>query len=154
MYCFAAMCLNCIFHSFMWQVETSFFCMWFQVQKSSDHVLCNRYIRIGNGNQLVRDPKKLIRMLASEKIRRSLHTARQRLAKKQQYCQFFTRFGKCNKNSGKCPYIHDPGKVAICTKFLRGVCTDANCKLTHQVRNAFIGMCGILQACSAYCGNN
>ncbi|ONK70301.1 uncharacterized protein A4U43_C05F32320 [Asparagus officinalis] len=93
----------------------------------------NEYVRVGNGNRLVRDPKKLIRMLASEKIRWSLHTARRRLAKKQQYCQFFTRFGKCNKNSGKCTYIHDPEKVAICTKFLRGVCTDANCKLTHQI---------------------
>ncbi|KAM0933950.1 putative transcription factor C3H family [Dioscorea sansibarensis] len=94
----------------------------------------DEYIRIGNGNQLVRDPKKLIRILASEKVRWSLHTARLKLAKKQQYCQFFTRFGKCNKNGGKCPYIHDPTKIAICTKFLRGLCSNANCKLTHKVQ--------------------
>lgn len=86
----------------------------------------DEYIRKGSGNQLVRDPKKLIRILASEKVRWSLHTVRSRLAKKQQYCQFFTRFGKCNKSSGKCPYMHDPAKVAICTKFLRGVCSDSN----------------------------
>lgn len=121
----------------LWQQVTSA-CTEFQ--QASNYGLLNRYVRIGNGNQLVRDRKKLIRMLASEKIRWSLHTARLRLAKKQQYCQFFTRFGKCNKNSGKCPYIHDPGKVAICTKFLRGLCKDASCKLTHKVRNTFIGM--------------
>ncbi|KAK9162434.1 hypothetical protein Syun_003336 [Stephania yunnanensis] len=93
----------------------------------------NEYIRIGNGNQLVRDPKKRVRILASEKVRWSLHTARMRVAKKQQYCQFFTRFGKCNKIGGKCPYIHDPAKVAVCTKFLKGTCTNSSCKLTHKV---------------------
>lgn len=99
-------------------------------------IFSNRYIRIGNGNQLVRDPKKLIRILASEKVRWSLHTARLRLAKKRQYCQFFTRFGECNKKGGKCPYIHDPTKVAICTKYLSGSCSNTNCKLTHKVKDS------------------
>ncbi|KAK7301442.1 hypothetical protein RJT34_12306 [Clitoria ternatea] len=93
----------------------------------------DEYVRIGNGNQLVRDPKKRTRKLANEKVRWSLHTARQRLARKQKYCQFFTRFGKCNKEGGKCPYIHDPSKIAVCTKFLNGLCSTPNCKLTHQV---------------------
>lgn len=93
----------------------------------------HEYVRIGNGNQLIRDPKKRTRILASEKVRWSLHTARLRLARKRKYCQFFTRFGKCNKDDGKCPYIHDPSKIAVCTKFLKGSCTDPNCKLTHQV---------------------
>ncbi|KAM7266594.1 hypothetical protein ACFE04_004491 [Oxalis oulophora] len=94
----------------------------------------NEYIRIGNGNRLVRNPKKRTRILASEKIRWSLHTARLRLLKKHQYCQFFTRFGKCNKNDEKnCPYIHDPSKIAVCTKFLTDMCSDPNCLLTHQV---------------------
>ncbi|KAK8964802.1 Zinc finger CCCH domain-containing protein 7 [Platanthera guangdongensis] len=93
----------------------------------------DEYVRIGNGNQLVRDPKKLQRILASEKVRWSLHTARLKLAQKCQYCLFFTRFGKCNRSGGKCPYIHDSSKVSICTKFLRGQCSDINCKLTHKV---------------------
>ncbi|KAI3960770.1 hypothetical protein MKW98_026162, partial [Papaver atlanticum] len=91
------------------------------------------YIRIGNGNQLVRDPKTRIRTLASEKVRWSLHSARLRLARKQRYCQFFTRFGKCNKEDGKCRFIHDPAKIAVCTKFLKGLCNDTICKLTHKV---------------------
>ncbi|KAL1543777.1 hypothetical protein AAHA92_20709 [Salvia divinorum] len=91
------------------------------------------YVRIGNGNQLVRDPKKRVRVLASEKVRWSLRTARLRLARKSRYCQFFTRFGKCNKDGGKCPYIHDPSKIVVCTKFLTGSCTNSNCKLTHKV---------------------
>lgn len=92
-----------------------------------------RYVRIGNGNQLVRDPKKRTRILASEKVRWSLHTARLRLTRKRKYCQFFTRFGKCSKDDGKCPYIHDPSKVVVCTKFLKGSCLNPECKLTHKV---------------------
>ncbi|KAL2467780.1 uncharacterized protein Fot_51305 [Forsythia ovata] len=91
------------------------------------------YVRIGNGNQLVRDPKKRTRILASEKVRWSLHTARLRLARKRKYCQFFTRFGKCSKDDGKCPYIHDPSKIVVCTKFLKGSCLSPDCKLTHKV---------------------
>ncbi|KAL0795156.1 hypothetical protein Bca101_066533 [Brassica carinata] len=92
------------------------------------------YVRVGNGNQLVRDPKKRTRALANEKVRWSLHNVRLRLAKKKKkYCQFFTRFGKCNKDDGKCPYVHDPSKVAVCTKFLNGLCANENCKLTHKV---------------------
>uniref|UniRef100_A0A5B7B742 C3H1-type domain-containing protein n=1 Tax=Davidia involucrata TaxID=16924 RepID=A0A5B7B742_DAVIN len=93
----------------------------------------DEYVRIGNGNKLIRDPKKRTRILASEKVRWSLHTARLRLARKRQYCQFFTRFGKCNKDDGKCPYIHDPSKIAVCTKFLNASCSNLNCKLTHKV---------------------
>ncbi|XP_038897879.1 uncharacterized protein LOC120085770 [Benincasa hispida] len=93
----------------------------------------DEYVKIGNGNQLVRNPKRRARILASEKIRWSLHTARHRLAKKRKYCQFFTRFGKCNKEGGKCPYIHDTSKIAVCTKFLNGLCSNASCKLTHKV---------------------
>ncbi|XP_023525174.1 uncharacterized protein LOC111788851 [Cucurbita pepo subsp. pepo] len=93
----------------------------------------DEYVKIGNGNQLVRNTKRRARILANEKIRWSLHTARQRLAKKRKYCQFFTRFGKCNKEGGKCPYIHDTSKIAVCTKFLNGLCSNASCKLTHKV---------------------
>ncbi|KAJ8541604.1 hypothetical protein K7X08_002420 [Anisodus acutangulus] len=93
----------------------------------------DEYVRVGNGNKLVRNPKRRVRILANEKVRWSLHTARIRLARKKQYCQFFTRFGKCNKDNGKCPYIHEPSKIAVCTKFLNGSCSDTNCKLTHEV---------------------
>ncbi|KAL0360284.1 UNVERIFIED_CONTAM: Zinc finger CCCH domain-containing protein 7 [Sesamum radiatum] len=98
----------------------------------------DEYVRIGNGNQLVRDPKKRTRVLASEKVRWSLRTARLRMARKKRYCQFFTRFGKCNKDDGKCPYIHDPSKIAVCTKFLSGSCSNPDCKLTHKVSSEFV----------------
>ncbi|XP_042026793.1 zinc finger CCCH domain-containing protein 7-like [Salvia splendens] len=87
----------------------------------------------GNGNQLIRDPKIRVRVLASEKVRWSLLTARLRLARKSKYCQFFTRFGKCNKDDVKCLCIHDPSKVVVCTKFQAGSCTNVDCISTHKV---------------------
>lgn len=108
-----------------------------------------RYVRIGSGNQLIRNPKKRTRVLASEKVRWSLHTARQRLVKRRKYCQFFTRFGKCNKDNGKCPYIHDPSKIAVCTKFLKGLCLNPVCKLTHKVCDNLALL--LLVALLAYC---
>ena len=34
---------------------------------------------------------------------------------KRKYCMFYNRFGKCNRKD-KCPFIHDPEKVAVCTR--------------------------------------
>ena len=38
-----------------------------------------------------------------------------KVLKKKKYCMFYNKFGKCNKE-GSCPYIHDPEKVAVCTR--------------------------------------
>lgn len=92
-----------------------------------------RYVRKGFGNQLVRDSRTTARVFASEKVRWSLHNARLRRAKKQAFCVYYTRFGVCKRGDGKCLYIHDPEKVAVCTKFLRGSCSDPACRLTHKV---------------------
>ncbi|KAL0326121.1 UNVERIFIED_CONTAM: Zinc finger CCCH domain-containing protein 7 [Sesamum radiatum] len=75
------------------------------------------------------------------RVRWSLRTARLRMARKRRYCQFFTRFGKCNKDDGKCPYIHDPSKIAVCTKFLSGSCSNPDCKLTHKCRKKHTYVC-------------
>jgi hypothetical protein len=96
-------------------------------------LLENRYVRVGNGNQLIRDPKTVSRALASEKVRWSLHTLRCGQVKKQKYCQLFTRFGKCDKEDGRCPYNHDSEKVAIYKQFLKATCSNMHCRLTHKV---------------------
>ena len=36
------------------------------------------------------------------------------------------------EGDGKCLLIHDPAKVAVCAKFLRGSCSDPACRLTHK----------------------
>lgn len=55
---------------------------------------------------------------------------------------YYNRFGKCNRGEN-CPYIHDPEKVAVCTRFLRGTCkkTDGTCPFSHKVSKDKMPVC-------------
>ncbi|RXM29410.1 Zinc finger CCCH domain-containing protein 3 [Acipenser ruthenus] len=85
------------------------------------------------------------RHIASRAVQRSLAIIRQAKLKKQQkreYCMYYNRFGKCNRGE-KCPFIHDPDKVAVCTRFLRGTCkqTDGSCPFSHKVSKEKMPVC-------------
>ncbi|CAH2091126.1 unnamed protein product [Euphydryas editha] len=48
-------------------------------------------------------------------------------------CRLFTKYGKClRKDYGKCEYLHDKKHVSLCRKFLKGICHDNNCPLSHE----------------------
>ncbi|OCF44396.1 hypothetical protein I317_01656 [Kwoniella heveanensis CBS 569] len=52
-------------------------------------------------------------------------------AKSQQLCRYFTKTGRCNFGL-TCPHIHDPARVSICPRYLRGTCElGASCPLSH-----------------------
>ncbi|WWC91868.1 uncharacterized protein L201_006815 [Kwoniella dendrophila CBS 6074] len=52
-------------------------------------------------------------------------------SKSSQLCRYFTKTGRCNFGL-TCPHIHDPNKVTICSRFLRGSCTlGSSCPLSH-----------------------
>uniref|UniRef100_A0A8C3WF30 Zinc finger CCCH domain-containing protein 3 n=1 Tax=Catagonus wagneri TaxID=51154 RepID=A0A8C3WF30_9CETA len=86
------------------------------------------------------------RSLASRAVQRSLAIVRQarqrRRRRKQEYCMYYNRFGRCNRGQ-RCPYIHDPEKVAVCTRFLRGTCkkTDGTCPFSHHVSKEKMPVC-------------
>ncbi|XP_074492428.1 uncharacterized protein zc3h3 [Sebastes fasciatus] len=84
------------------------------------------------------------RHLASRAVQRSLAIIRQARQKKlqKQYCMYYNRFGKCNRGNS-CPYIHDPDKVAVCTRFLRGTCkqADGTCPFSHKVAKEKMPVC-------------
>uniref|UniRef100_UPI003AAE20DC zinc finger CCCH domain-containing protein 3 isoform X1 n=1 Tax=Centroberyx gerrardi TaxID=166262 RepID=UPI003AAE20DC len=84
------------------------------------------------------------RHVASRAVQRSLAIIRHARQKKQprQYCMYYNRFGKCNRGSS-CPYIHDPDKVAVCTRFLRGTCkrADGTCPFSHKVAKEKMPVC-------------
>uniref|UniRef100_A0A671SYD7 Zinc finger CCCH domain-containing protein 3 n=1 Tax=Sinocyclocheilus anshuiensis TaxID=1608454 RepID=A0A671SYD7_9TELE len=85
------------------------------------------------------------RYVASRAVQKSLAIIRQARQKKQrakQYCMYYNRFGKCNHGDA-CPYIHDPDKVAVCTRFLRSTCkqTDGNCPFSHKVAKEKMPVC-------------
>ncbi|KAI5109399.1 zinc finger CCCH domain-containing protein 3, partial [Silurus meridionalis] len=85
------------------------------------------------------------RHVASRAVQKSLAIIRQANQKKQQaknYCMYYNRFGKCNRGTA-CPFIHDPDKVAVCTRFLRGTCkqTDGTCSFSHKVSKEKMPVC-------------
>ncbi|XP_032772889.1 zinc finger CCCH domain-containing protein 3-like [Rattus rattus] len=55
---------------------------------------------------------------------------------------YYNRFGRCNRGEC-CPYIHDPEKVAVCTRFVRGTCkkTDGSCPFSHHVSKEKMPVC-------------
>ncbi|KAM4549105.1 uncharacterized protein zc3h3 [Odontesthes bonariensis] len=84
------------------------------------------------------------RHLASRAVQRSIAIIRHARQKKQQkqYCMYYNRFGKCNRGTS-CPFIHDPDKVAVCTRFLRGTCKQADgaCPFSHKVAKEKMPVC-------------
>ncbi|ELT88206.1 hypothetical protein CAPTEDRAFT_77329, partial [Capitella teleta] len=48
------------------------------------------------------------------------------------YCIYYNRFGRCYRGN-KCPNTHDPKRVAVCTRFLRGTCKITDCAFSHVV---------------------
>ncbi|KAM4688422.1 zinc finger CCCH domain-containing protein 3 [Discoglossus pictus] len=96
------------------------------------------------------------RYIASRAVQRSLaiiRQAKQKKVKKKEYCMYYNRFGKCNRDQS-CPYIHDPEKVAVCTRFLRGTCkkTDGTCPFSHKVSKEKMPVCSYFL--KGICHNN
>ena len=49
-------------------------------------------------------------------------------------CRLFTKYGRCLRQMyGNCQYLHDKKHVSLCRKFLKGICHDNNCFLSHEL---------------------
>ncbi|GAB1609367.1 zinc finger CCCH domain-containing protein 3-like [Argonauta hians] len=84
-------------------------------------------------------------IMANRAVSKSIATAAARLRKDyrkpaQKPCLFYNRFGKCNKGS-KCPFVHDPKKIAICYRMIRGGCKVENCPFYHQLSKEKMPSC-------------
>ncbi|XP_049267069.1 zinc finger CCCH domain-containing protein 3 [Rhipicephalus sanguineus] len=93
---------------------------------------------------LSQTPSAETRTYLNRTVNRSIHRVRnvdssQKL-KQKSYCMFFNRFGRCNKGD-KCAYIHDPEKVAVCTRFLRGTCRVSDCPFSHKIAPEKMPVC-------------
>lgn len=101
-----------------WQVLlVSLLCMWFFFLVFFVHRSCIQ-VRESQAPQEV-SLKCVCVCSLSRAVQKSLAIIRQARQKKQQaknYCMYYNRFGKCNRGPA-CPYIHDPDKVAVCTRY-------------------------------------
>ncbi|OWF38016.1 uncharacterized protein LOC110466770 [Mizuhopecten yessoensis] len=94
--------------------------------------------RVGSANTRVVANRVIHKSIAAATARYRKSNTLNKLSK--QYCLFFNRFGKC-KRGDKCPYIHDPDKVAVCTRFLRGTCRMTGCPFSHKVVKEKMPVC-------------
>ncbi|XP_075979094.1 zinc finger CCCH domain-containing protein 3 [Anticarsia gemmatalis] len=57
-------------------------------------------------------------------------------------CPLFRKFGRClRKSRGKCEFLHDKKHVSICRKFLKGLCHDKDCLLSHDLTTKKMPTC-------------
>ncbi|XP_045766665.1 zinc finger CCCH domain-containing protein 3 [Maniola jurtina] len=57
-------------------------------------------------------------------------------------CRLFTKYGKCLRQvQGNCKYLHDKKHVSLCHKFLKGICHDKNCTLSHKLTDKKMPTC-------------
>lgn len=57
-------------------------------------------------------------------------------------CPLFKKYGKClRKVRGNCVYLHDEKHVSICRKFLKGICHDEDCLLSHDLTDKKMPTC-------------
>ncbi|XP_041987085.1 zinc finger CCCH domain-containing protein 7 [Aricia agestis] len=57
-------------------------------------------------------------------------------------CPLFVKYGKCiRKLKARCNYLHDKKHVSLCRKFIKGLCHDKNCLLSHELSDKKMPTC-------------
>lgn len=79
-------------------------------------------------------PSSSINRVVRANVKAKLKVNRTHFKKNNIPCPLFKKFGKCLRNiQGKCEFLHDRKHVSICRKFLKGICHDKECLLSHDV---------------------
>ncbi|KAF6025456.1 ZC3H3 [Bugula neritina] len=90
------------------------------------------------------DKTVVLRKLASHYLQKSATLSIRAKYKKnntnEKQCLYYMRYGKC-KRGDNCYFIHDPERVAVCTRYLRGTCTIENCSFSHEARKEKVPVC-------------
>ncbi|KAF9579382.1 hypothetical protein BGW38_004384 [Lunasporangiospora selenospora] len=106
------------------------------------------YVRTTSGN-LVRAnlvKSQLLKKRASQQEKAHRLKKRKAAALQRPFCKYFTRFGQCSKGS-VCPFVHSRTHLAICKKFLRGICPNSasTCRLSHSPSPHTVPVCSHFQ---------
>jgi len=80
------------------------------------------------------------RLVAKKLVKKNLLRVYKKKSTESKYCLFYCRFGKC-KRGVSCKFLHDPEKVAVCTRFLRGTCKDEKCVFSHKIDPTKMPVC-------------
>ncbi|XP_055382542.1 zinc finger CCCH domain-containing protein 3 [Condylostylus longicornis] len=102
-----------------------------------------------SNNVFIRTDRHVTRNYISTTKQRSINTLHNRMVKTNIPCPIYRKIGRCGSfEKGKCPKVHEKEHVAICSKFLKGECTNVNCLLSHNVNFSKMPVCKFfLQGC-------
>lgn len=79
--------------------------------------------------------KNVLTKLKPRKVKRNLK-------KNNIPCPMFRKFGKCLRQTrGNCEFLHDKKHVIICRNFLKGLCHDKACLLSHELTTKKMPTC-------------
>ncbi|CAF0911525.1 unnamed protein product, partial [Brachionus calyciflorus] len=123
------------------------------INGSTGRSLIKNKFKLVNSKQLKQEVH--MNKIASNLIQRSKMTINRTLLKsqnnlnekknlslnnKKKYCLFYNRFGRCSRGKN-CEYIHDPKRVSLCPRFLRGTCKVDNCPFSHDTSPEKMPLC-------------
>lgn len=93
-------------------------------------------------NSTMKKYKHLTVSPRSKYVRQSSKNVIGKLKKNNLPCPLFRKYGKClRKDQGKCEFLHDKKHVSICRKYLKGLCFDGNCLLSHDLSSKKMPTC-------------
>lgn len=99
----------------------------------------NKFKLVNNKAPVVRNSKIRMRTLIDKhkKVQSNqlrLNRIKGNLKKNNIPCPMFRKFGKClRKEHGNCEFLHDKKHVSVCRKFIKGLCHDKDCLLSHDL---------------------
>ena len=110
--------------------------------------VCKEKYSFSNVSKLksgVPKPPTSTQVIATRALQRSIFTAsyakhKLKRNKTREFCKFYNRFGRCSRGA-KCKFIHDPKRIALCTRFLRGTCKVTDCPFSHDVSAEKMPVC-------------
>ncbi|RVE41831.1 hypothetical protein evm_013515 [Chilo suppressalis] len=85
---------------------------------------------------VVTKSKSLSRSFSSDKNWRNakLKVTKKNLKKNNIPCPLYRKYGKCLRSiNGICDFLHDKKHVSVCRNFLKGICQEETCLLSHDV---------------------
>ncbi|XP_039286535.1 uncharacterized protein LOC111064515 isoform X2 [Nilaparvata lugens] len=87
-----------------------------------------------NNSTMCRTNTQNVHQKLRQAKQRSIAQLTKKMRKNNEPCPIYHRFGKCSgKENGTCYRVHDRKNVAICRKFLNGICHNKDCLLFHDI---------------------
>ncbi|CAG9793878.1 unnamed protein product [Diatraea saccharalis] len=93
-----------------------------------------KFCKPGTSTKVIETKSSNKRFSIDRKWRNSKLKVIKGLKKNNIPCPLYKKYGKCLRSiNGTCDFLHDKKHVSICRKFLKGMCQEETCLLSHDI---------------------